>query len=482
MNRRLVLSLTGKLIVYESLSMIVPLVVSLMYGGEDMMPFIYSIIITAFSGFFLSLIKPTDNKFRSREGCAAVALTWLAYSFFGALPFYFSGYFSGFEDCLFESVSGFTTTGATILLDVEALPRGILFWRSFTHWIGGMGVLVFAIAIMPSIGGSIINLMRAESSATTHRIVPKIKQTARILYSIYISLTLLEILLLIGVGMPVFDAFANAFSSAGTGGFAIHNSSIRYYDSAIIEYIIGIFVILFGINFSLYFYLLKRNFKLALKDNELLTYVAFIAVFVFIITVNIQGVFGSLDQAFRDSFFQVASIITSTGFSTVNFDLWPVLSKMVLIILMLTGSCAGSTSGGLKMMRIIILFKSIKAEINKIIHPRAVNPVKVNGKVIEGEATHRVFMFFFLYFLVIITASLIISIDNYDMTTTVSSVISTIGNTGIGLSKVGPSGSFSLFSPLSKLVLCFCMLAGRLELYPLLVLLRPSLWRKSTVG
>lgn len=479
MNYLMVLKVLGNVIKYEALVMILPLIVSLYYGGGDANSFIVTIIIMLVSGILMSLIKPKKKAFYAKDGFLAVAICWVAISIFGALPFYISGSIPSFVDCIFETVSGFTTTGATILQEVQSLPKGILFWRSFTHWIGGMGVLIFTLALMPSIGGNTIHLLRAESPGPAPgKVVPRIKQTAKIMYLIYFVMTIIQIILLLFAGLDFYDALVHAFGTAGTGGFSNMNSSVGAYNNVYVEVIITVFMLLFGVNFTVYFHIITGNIKQAFKNEEVKYYFLMVFVSMVIIAFNIKGLNGnSLWESFRQSSFQVASIVTTTGYATANFDLWPTLSKSILALLMLTGCCAGSTGGGIKTVRIVLLFKAIKRDINKIIHPRIVNSVKLDGKVVDDKVISEVGLFIFAYMALIVIAVLVVSIDGMDFESTVTSVFATIGNIGPGFKVVGPIGNFSSFSPLSKIVFSFCMLAGRLEIYPMLIILRPSMWK-----
>ena len=480
MNYPIVFKVLGNVIKYEALIMILPLIVAIYYGGGEAVSFTVTIVIMLFMGIILSNIKPKNKTFYAKEGFLTVSVCWIVISLFGSLPFYISGVIPSFVDCIFETISGFTTTGATILTEIESLPKGILFWRSFTHWIGGMGILIFTLALMPSIGGTTIHILKAESPGPTPgKIVPRIKQTAKIMYLIYFVMTIVEIVLLLCAGMPLYDAFIHAFGTAGTGGFSSMNSSIGSYNNVYIEVIITTFMLLFGVNFNVYFYLIAGNVKQAFKNEEVKYYISVVLIAMLIIAFNIKGMYGgSLKEGLRQSSFQVASIVTTTGYATANFDLWPTLSKSILALLMLTGCCAGSTGGGIKTVRIVLLFKAIKRKINKIIHPRMVNSVKLDGKVVDDEIISQVALFIFAYASIIVIAVLLVSIDGMDMETTVSSVIATIGNIGPGFKVVGPMGNFSSYSSFSKIVFSFCMLAGRLEIYPMLVMLIPSRARR----
>ncbi|NEZ46435.1 TrkH family potassium uptake protein [Clostridium niameyense] len=481
MNYPIVFKILGNVVKYEALVMIFPLIVSMHYGGGDSSSFAITIAIMLFIGFLMSRIKPKNKTFYAKEGFLSVSVCWIVISLLGALPFYISGAIPSFVDCIFETVSGFTTTGATILGEVQSLPKGILFWRSFTHWVGGMGILIFTLALMPSVGGNTIHLLKAESPGPTPgKIAPRIKQTAKLMYLVYFAMTVIEIVLLLMAGLSPYDALIHAFGTAGTGGFSNMNSSVGAYNNVYVEVIITVFMLLFGVNFNFYFQLLEGNVKQALKNEEVRYYLGMVLLAMLVIAFNIKGMYGnSFKEGFRQSSFQVASIVTTTGYSTTNFDLWPTLSKSILAVLMLTGCCAGSTGGGIKTVRIVLLFKAMKGEINKIIHPKMVNSVKLDGKVVDDDLIYSVGLFVFSYIAIIIIAVLLVSVDGMDLETTISSVLATVGNIGPGFKVVGPAGNFGSYSPFSKIVFSFCMLFGRLEIYPLLVMLRPSRWRKA---
>ena len=408
-----------------------------------------------------------------------VGLAWILWSLFGALPFVLTGSIPSYVDAFFETVSGFTTTGSTILTDIEALPKGVAFWRSLTHWIGGMGVLVFVMMLTSLDDEHSMHLMRAEvPGPEADKLVPKARATARILYLMYFVLTAAEVVFLMFGGMSFYDALLHSFSTAGTGGFSNRNASVAYYDSAYIDGVITVFMILFGVNFNLYFLIRLKNWKDALKNEELHAYLGIIAGAVAIVTVNILGIYGNLVHAFRYASFQVASVITTTGFCTADFNLWPELSKVVLLGIMVIGACAGSTGGGIKVSRFLILVKSIKQEVRRMLHPKAVTIVKINGKRVGNDTIRSVYIYFISYILVMMVSILLVSINNFDFATTFSSVLTTLNNVGPGISMVGPVENFHMFSPLSKLVFCMDMLLGRLEIFPYLLLMSPELWRR----
>ncbi|MBE6062071.1 MAG: TrkH family potassium uptake protein [Clostridium butyricum] len=481
MNYKVVLKTLGIVIKYVLTLLTIPMAIALYYGDGDAKAFLNTIIIGIPIAFALMSVKVKKQAIYAKEGFLIVGLAWIIISAIGALPFVISGVIPSFIDAFFETVSGFTTTGATLLTKIEGLPRGILFWRSFTHWIGGMGFLIFMLALIPSLGANSIHLLKAESPGPSPgKIVPKIKDTAKILYLIYFAFTLIELILLMIAGMSLYDATIHAMGTAGTGGFSNMNASIAAFNSPAIEWIVTIFMTIFGINFALYFQLLRGNFKGFFKNEELKYYLLIIFCAVILITFNILNINnGDIILSIRQAAFQVSSIVTSTGFATVDFNFWPTLSKLIIIMLMFVGAMAGSTGGGIKTIRIVIMLKAIKREINKIIHPKRINSVKIAGRAIEEETIHGVFLFIGAYIIICLIAIFIVSFDNFDVTTTVTSVITTMSNIGPGLEMVGPAGNFSAFSPLSKLVLSFCMLAGRLEIYPMIVLFSPSIWRKN---
>ena len=483
LNYLLISRLIGFVLKTEAILMLLPLLCSLILKSGDAMYFIYTIIPLYIIGRCLNSIKPKKTTFRAREGYVTVALSWIALSLFGALPFFFSGYFGSYINCFFETVSGFTTTGSTILENVEAVPKGLLFWRSFTHWVGGMGVLVFILAIMPNLDGSTVMLLKAESPGPTPgKIVPKIKETAKILYLIYFILTIIQVILLLISGLPLYDSLITAMGSAGTGGFSNMNLSIGAYNNVAAEVITTVFMLLFGINFNMYYYMLNKQFSLVKQNEELKLYVSIVVIAMLLIAFNIMPIYnGSFFGALRHSSFQVATIITTTGYATANFDLWPTFSKVLLVILMFVGASAGSTGGGVKVSRILIVFKAARREIGRILHPRRVQTVKIEGSSLEDETLVNVLVFLVVYVIIIILATLIVSLDGFDVVTSLTSAIATVGNIGPGLSLVGPIGNFNMFSPLSKLVLSFCMLAGRLEIFPMLILFSPKIWGKKTL-
>ena len=478
MNFRLVFRVTGKTLMVLSVTMLLPLLVCLLYR-ENPVPFLLAIAITGGAGLLLSLIRSNDHFF-PREGFFAVALIWLLVGACGALPFHFCGYFDSYIDCFFESVSGFTTTGSSILTAVEPLPKGILFWRSFMHFLGGMGVLVLTIALMPSLGGRTLHLMKAESPGPiVSKLVPKASQSSKILYGIYCGMTIVEIFVLCLVGMPWFDSVVNSFAIAGTGGFAIKNISIAAYGSPAIEIACTVFMLLFSVNFSVYFLILCGKIRQALRSDELKFFLIVVAASTVLISFNIYSMVGTAGDSVRHAAFQVASIISTTGFASTDFNLWPEFSKTILVLLMFIGACAGSTGGAIKCSRVLLLLRAIRREIRQIIHPRSVNVVKLDGRVVDEKDLRSTMIFFAAYMFITLAAILLVSVDNFSFGTTFTAVVTCIGNVGPGLEMVGPMGNFSAFSGFSKIVLSLCMILGRLEIIPVLVLFSGTAWKKS---
>ena len=478
MNYKFIKCIIGWILIFEACFMVLPLAVALIYREKEGVWFVVSMAICAAIGGLCILKKPERKSIFAKDSLVAVALSWIVLSLFGALPFVFSGSIPSYIDALFEMISGFTTTGASILSDVESLPRCMLFWRSFSHWIGGMGVLVFVMAILPLAGGNNMYLMKAESPGpSVSKLVPKVRQTAMILYGIYIFLTLLQIVLLLIGRMPVFDAICTAFGTAGTGGFGIKNTSLSGY-SSYIQIVTTVFMIAFGINFNVYFLILMKKYSQAFRSSEVKVYLSVILVSILLIVWDTRVMFGSLADGFKHVSFQVASIITTTGFSPVDFNMWPEFSKTVLLALLMMGACAGSTGGGIKVSRIIILVKYVLREFQTLVHPRSVKKVSVDGRMVEHEVVRSTNVFLIVYVLLFAISLLIVSLNEYDFTTNFTAVATTIGNVGPGFSNVGPASNFSFFSPLSKCVLMFDMLAGRLELFPMLIMLLPSTWKK----
>lgn len=463
---------------FESAFLLLPFVIGLIYHEEAAFSYLIVAVFCILSGLVLTHKKPASSTLYTREGFVTVASSWIVMSAFGALPFVLSNDIPSYVDALFETISGFTTTGASILTDVEALSHASLFWRNFTHWIGGMGVFVFIMSILPLMGGSTMTLMKAESTGpSVSKLVPHVKDTAKILYFLYIVLTVTEITLLCIFGMPLFDALATSFGTVGTGGFAIKNNSLAGYAPAL-QNIVTIFMILSGVNYTAYFLLLSGKIKEVFKLEEVRWYFLIILGAAGIITVNIRPLYGSIHETLRHAFFQVGSIITTTGFATTNFDLWPEMSKCILVILMFVGACAGSTGGGMKVSRLVILFKTIRKELSMIIHPRQVKKIRMNGHPIEHETVRSTNVFLAIYFVLMLMSTLLISVDEYNFTTNFTAVVSMVNNIGPGLDLVGPTCNYSIFSSFSKFILMFDMLAGRLELFPVMVLFMPSTWKR----
>lgn len=481
MNYEMVVYVLLNIAKIEGVLMMIPGIVSLIYGEYNTAKVILTIaILLAAFGFIFTLKKPRRLDIFAKDGLFIVGMAWITFSLLGALPFYFTGSINSYVNAVFETVSGFTTTGSTILTDIESLPNGILFWRSFTHWIGGMGVLVFVLAIIPLAGSRSMNIMKAEvPGPTVDKLVPKTKQTAKILYFIYVGLTILQVIFLVAGKMPLFDSILTSFSTAGTGGFSNKNNSIAYYDSAYVDGVVTVFMILFGINFNLFYLALLKKFKRIFKSEELRTYIAIIAVSTLLITFNIRGMYPSFLKAFRYASFQVATIITTTGFMTADFNVWPMFSKAILLLLMIVGACAGSTGGGLKVSRVLIMVKHIKCEIKRLLHPRAMVSVKIDKKTVETSVISSVLAYLLVYFSLIVISFLLISINEFDFETSLTSVITCINNVGPGLGAiVGPTGNFSSFSDFSKIILCFDMLLGRLEIFPILLLFSPRMYKR----
>lgn len=478
MNNSMIRYILGHVLKIEAVLLLLPCIVALIYREPSGVSFIITAILCGILGIFSSRQKPKSTVFYLKEGCIATAFSWIILSIFGCLPFVLCGAIPSFTDALFETVSGFTTTGASILSDVECLPHCVLFWRSFTHWIGGMGVLVFLLAIIPLTGGSNINLMRAESPGPqVGKLVPKVRYTARLLYYIYIGLTLIEIVLLLLGRMPLFDSITLAFGTAGTGGFGILNDSIGSY-SPYLQWIITIFMILFGVNFNAYYLLLFRKWKKAVNMEEVKCYFGIIAVATAIIVCDLLRISMNLADALRHAAFQVASIITTTGFSTADFDAWPQSSRTILVMLMFVGACAGSTGGGIKVSRFIVVIKSMFKELTSYIHPKSIKTVKMDGKPIENEMIRSISIYFITFTIVFAASIFLLSFEETDLITNFTAVAATINNIGPGLNAVGPTQNFSLFSNFSKYILIFDMLAGRLELFPLLILFHPETWKE----
>lgn len=479
MNIKMTTYLLGRMLGVEAMLLLIPAFVAGIYG-ESIYPFLITGVILMILSIIMGRRKPEDTTIYGKEGFVIIACAWILWSVFGALPFYLSKEIPNYIDAVFETISGFTTTGSTILTDIESMSKGMNFWRCQTHWIGGMGVLVFVMVIVSLEAKNSMHLMRAEvPGPETDKLVPRARASARILYGMYFLLTFIEILFLRIGGMNWYDSIIHSFSTAGTGGFSNRGSSVAYYDSAYIDGVITIFMILFGINFNMYYLLLLKKIKAVFKNEEVRAYLGIIAAATVAVTFNILHIYKTPLKAFRYAVFQVSSIITTTGFATADYNLWPEFSKGILLMLMVIGACAGSTGGGMKVSRILILMKSVKQELKRMLHPKSVTVVKVNGKKVGNETVHNVYMFFIAYVVIFIVSILLVAINNFDFATTFSGVLTTINNVGPGISAVGPIENFAAFSPLSKLVFCFDMLVGRLEIFPLLVLFSPDLWRKK---
>ena len=458
--------------------MLLPCAAAVVYRERSGICFLITMAVCLAIGFPLTIKSPKKKVFYAREGFVTVALSWFIMSIMGAMPFVISRSIPHFIDALFETVSGFTTTGASILTDVEVLPHCMLLWRSFTHWIGGMGVLVFILAIVPLTGGYHMNLMKAESPGpSVSRLVPKVQATAKILYMIYIGMTVVQMVLLFITGMPLFDTICISFGTAGTGGFGVLNASCGSY-TTLQQIIITVFMILFGVNFNVYYLFLLKKIKQGLLVEEIRYYFGIIAVAVIAITINTASLFGNVFHAFQQVAFQVGSIITTTGYSTTDFNTWPVFSKTILVMLMFVGACAGSTGGGIKVSRFVIMVKGVYKELMLYLHPNAVRKIKMDGKVVQHEVTRATNIFMIVYIIVFAFSVLLISIDNFSFTTNFTAIAATLNNIGPGLEAVGPTQNFAAFSGFSKIIMTFDMLAGRLELFPLLILFFPNTWKK----
>ena len=479
MNYGIIFKVLGHLLIIIALGMIAPLLISFYNGENDFVPFLVTIILTLVVGYVLSKVKIGKRKIKAKEGLVIVTLGWVLASLFGALPIYLSNSVPTFTDAFFETVSGFTTTGATIIDNIEILPRGILFWRSFTHWVGGMGILVVAVAILPIMGAGGLHVFRAESPGPiTDKITPRIKDTAKLLYVTYIIITLAEIILLMLGGMSIYEAAIHTFGTVGTGGFSTRNSSIGAFNSPYIFIVISIFMIMSGANFSLYYDLYKGKWKEVFKNSELRLYLGIIVTAVVLITINMNFAhYHNIWESFMHSLFQTSSIITTTGYTTANFDTWTPFSKGILYLLMFVGGSAGSTGGSIKVVRILVLFKLILREIQKIFHPRAVVAVKIGNKAIPNDVLNSIASFFFLYMILFGLGTLVISLEGLDLISSSSAVAATLGNIGPGFGAVGATNTYSGFSVFSKWLLSFFMLAGRLELFTVIALFSPKFWK-----
>ncbi len=478
MNIRLIFKTLGKILCIEAGYMLISLLVSLYYK-ENILPFVFPIAGMLLLAIPMTRLKTHKTVFTARDGLAGVALIWITMSLFGAIPFYINQGFGSIINCWFESVSGFTTTGASILTEIESLPRGILFWRSSTHWLGGMGILVLALALFPSIGERAQNLMAAESPGpTSEKLTARISTSSKILYMIYASMTILQIICLLLTGMDFYDSVVNALASAGTGGFSVLNAGIAGYNSVAAEIVITVFTGLYGINFTVFFLLITGQFRKAFRNTELIFYLSVIAIAITLISINIYSIYQSIGQTLRHASFNVVTIITTTGFSSCNYDQWPSFSKFIILCLMFMGASAGSTGGGFKCSRIIILVKAMVREIRRMITPKRITTLKMDGKPLLESTISNTAVFGFLYFFIALASLLLISLDNFDLTTNLSATISCLSNIGPALGDIaGPAGNYSAFSPLSKIILSACMLIGRLEIFPMIVLFYGGAWK-----
>ncbi len=479
MNFSIVRYIIGVILQFEAAFLLLPALVGIIYREPTAtVSYLVTALLCVVCGFLLRRKRPKYFELYLREGFAAVALGWLTLSIFGAIPFVMTGDIPHYIDALFETISGFTTTGASILSDVESLSRAGLFWRSFTHWIGGMGVFVFIMSILPMMGGSTLNLMRAESTGpSVGKLVPRVKDTAKILYQLYIGFTIVGTIVLCICGLSLYDSLTITFGSVGTGGFGIRNDSMASF-SPLVQYVVTILMILSGVNYTFYFCLVRKQLKDAFSMEEVKWYFLIILGSVGVIAWNIRSLYPTLEETVRHSFFQVGTLITSTGYATTNYDTWPQLSKTILIIIMFIGSCAGSTGGGIKVSRILILMKGVKKELSMMIHPRMVKKIHMDGHVISHETIRSTNAFIAVYFIIFFVSVLLIGIDEYDFTTNFTGVLATLNNMGPGLELVGPTCNFSFYSSFSKCVLMFDMLAGRLELFPMLIIMVPACWKK----
>ncbi len=477
MNKSIILHIIGWILTVEAALLTLPALIALIYQERSGFSFLITMGLCLLLGLPLLLRKQKSSLFFSKEGFISVALGWIVLSIMGSLPFYLSGEIPNFVDALFEVISGFTTTGASILKDVEALSKCMLFWRSFTHWIGGMGILVFILAILPMTGGERMHILRAESPGPSiSKLTPRMKTSAILLYAIYLGMTFLQIILLLFSHMPVFDAVTISLGTAGTGGFAVRNSGMADYTFCQ-QWIITIFMFLFGVNFNLYYLLLFRRFKVAFKSEELRSYVLIVLTAILLIAYNLGGIKNFL-SSLEPAAFQVSSVITTTGYATVDFNTWPTFSQFILMFLMFIGACAGSTGGGMKISRIVILVKTLGKELSYLVHKRSIKILKFDGNRIEHEVLRSINVFFAAYMFIFSISVLLVSTDNFDLTTSFTSVVATLNNIGPGFGAVGPMGNYASFSVLSKFVMMFDMLAGRLEVFPLLLLFMPSTWKK----
>lgn len=480
MNTKIVRYILCRMLGVEAALLLVPVLVAVIYQEKCGIVFLIPIVILCLLFLMVGRKRPEHGQIYGKEGMVIVALAWILWSLFGAMPFTLSGYIPSYVDAFFETVSGFTTTGSSIIPDVEVLPHCLLFWRSFTHWIGGMGVLVFVLVVTSLDRKNSMHLMRAEvPGPEKDKLVPKAMSTARILYGMYLTLTVIEMVFLVIGGMNLFDSMIFSFGSAGTGGFSNYADSVAHFNSAYIDGVITVFCALFGVNFALFYFMILGDFKSILKNEELRTYILLIAGATAAIMLNIHSLYPTIGKSFRYAVFQVVTVITTTGYSTADFAQWPMFSKAVLMMLTVIGACASSTGGGIKVSRLLVGIKCVKREIVQMAHPKSVGIIRIGGKKVSSDVLRTIYIYFIAYVGILIGSVVLVSLDNFDFETTFSAVLTTLGNVGPGMAKVGPMGNFAEFSPLSKLILCFDMLAGRLEIFPFLVLFTAPAWRRK---
>ena len=480
MNTKIVRYILCRMLGVEAALLLVPVLVAVIYQEKCGIVFLIPIVILCLLFWMVGRKRPEHGQIYGKEGMVIVALAWILWSLFGAMPFTLSGYIPSYVDAFFETVSGFTTTGSSIIPDVEVLPHCLLFWRSFTHWIGGMGVLVFVLVVTSLDRKNSMHLMRAEvPGPEKDKLVPKAMSTARILYGMYLTLTVIEMVFLVIGGMNLFDSMIFSFGSAGTGGFSNYADSVAHFNSAYIDGVITVFCALFGVNFALFYFMILGDFKSILKNEELRTYILLIAGATAAIMLNIHSLYPTIGKSFRYAVFQVVTVITTTGYSTADFAQWPMFSKAVLMMLTVIGACASSTGGGIKVSRLLVGIKCVKREIVQLAHPKSVGIIRIGGKKVSSDVLRTIYIYFIAYVGILIGSVVLVSLDNFDFETTFSAVLTTLGNVGPGMAQVGPMGNFAGFSPLSKLILCFDMLAGRLEIFPFLVLFTAPAWRRK---
>jgi len=480
MNTKIVRYILCRMLGVEAALLLVPVLVAVIYQEKCGIVFLIPIVILCLLFLVAGRKRPEHGQIYGKEGMVIVALAWILWSLFGAMPFTLSGYIPSYVDAFFETVSGFTTTGSSIIPDVEVLPHCLLFWRSFTHWIGGMGVLVFVLVVTSLDRKNSMHLMRAEvPGPEKDKLVPKAMSTARILYGMYLTLTVIEMVFLVIGGMNLFDSMIFSFGSAGTGGFSNYADSVAHFNSAYIDGVITVFCALFGVNFALFYFMILGDFRSILKNEELRTYILLIAGATAAIMLNIHSLYPTIGKSFRYAVFQVVTVITTTGYSTADFAQWPMFSKAVLMMLTVIGACASSTGGGIKVSRLLVGIKCVKREIVQLAHPKSVGIIRIGGKKVSSDVLRTIYIYFIAYVGILIGSVVLVSLDNFDFETTFSAVLTTLGNVGPGMAQVGPMGNFAEFSPLSKLILCFDMLAGRLEIFPFLVLFTAPAWRRK---